>query len=594
MKKVFIILFLITILFFLVTTNLVLKERIKIYSLKKYTNTNPSTSDDVKDKKNESKGLYAKYHDNVDDGITKMISKTYNENPIKIEYVHYEDEKITGQHIKISGLKNKEIENKINEKIKDDYVTYISQCYDEVYEYYFNKNTRNALWKNGVFEDTKLIGYQTIMANFSNVISLKTYLKTVDLVKVRYQNINLNTGENLKIEELFTSGINLEELVISTYKEACEKHVYYEELPKEVVDDKDFSEEMLMRGIFYTTIDENKLLQYANAFNYSEQIDFFFTPRIVNIKLLNIDSEICFDENNCAIYDRFKDDSIFEDTTLGYKDILCFNNVTMGNYIQYYRNELVDDIKYEYFILSPEKENDVDLKKIVSIINEKLNSDVNGALKEKKDDQLLYVSGVFGIFKGTPYNHNASDLINKENYIYSYTYMPIIMFVGKDDNFDINHEIVNVYSSNYNILQVDFCDAFDSNNLYKANLENSLFNNHYYDRVSTFILDKELNNITSKEQLVKYVSTISENAFEIVSKIFEKEYQNNEYLIENKEPEIIDKEFNVYYYEPNIEIPDITVRLKDKKHEWIDSYTVLSFIYKYSFDDELYIYFSPW
>ncbi len=600
MKRVLIVLLLIVILAFLITSCLIINKRTLQTSLRQIheQTSMPSLTEQVDIASNnieEKQLLYKTYHENIKDGISNMISETYDENPIKIEKLKYEDDLIIGDYIIISGLKDKEIENKINEAIKSEFINATRSYYDELYEYYFVKNAQYPSGRDGLFEGKKLIGKQVVLANFSNIISIKTYINTLNLSQCAYINFNLNNGNELKFEELFTSDFNILESVMEMCKGSCSTHYFYDDLVEEgIIKERNFTEAEKAWGIYYTSIDEVKLQRMVNAFKYNDKIKFWILPDKVNYILLDHMFEISFDRNNCAIYDRFLDKSIFENLNLGYKNISCFNNVSVGNYIKYAKNEVDNDVRYDYYIMSAFEDDKTD--EIKNFIIDKFNSHTNTLKSKLEDNQKLIATGVFGIYKYYPrFNYakdsESSDYVDRANHVYYITYNPRFIISKNDDELFSKKNIV----SNVFLYDGDYLDlhAFDS---YTINMDASeldfikkdpqILNSYQY---GLFLFDKDLNILKTAEDIFSYVTIIDGDLDSKVRKMYAKMYENSDWIRENYNQDIENTELNMNHI-----FLDISVKVRQKQYDYESDVSLIDFATSTNLDDSLSEYIQHW
>lgn len=131
---------------------------------------------------NNEKNLEANYNE-------MSYYSFYDENDLKIEKKKY-NEKDIYNYVQIKGLKNKKIENKIN---------------DEIY---------NTL-KQGINKGAKTY-YTSVYLNAFNILSLELNINYMsdDIKDERhYLNYDLTTGNKIKFEDLFTNTANISSIV---------------------------------------------------------------------------------------------------------------------------------------------------------------------------------------------------------------------------------------------------------------------------------------------------------------------------------------------------------------------------------------------
>lgn len=226
----------------------------------------PVTNNPVEEEltKEESITPYLTFKE-VDASQTIDAFKKYPINPINISYEN--------NVVAISGLKNKEIETKINEKLS---------ILDASYNSY---------------------GYNSCHINFnvSNVFSISCKTKTL--------NLNLTTGEEITIEEIFNKDTDIYSILVnSIYASLCSWQGCVE---------KDYGSDNFptIENNVIETLKKLKNNQYtisiANSFttiSYHEEDDYYDTTFISYGPY----------HNDITIYDRFLDTDIFENEVTDY------------------------------------------------------------------------------------------------------------------------------------------------------------------------------------------------------------------------------------------------------------------------------------
>lgn len=243
----------------------------------------------------------------IPDGFgVKSLNDKYKFNSLEIEEIKYtEGTEIVDEwgyskfskeveYIKIKGLKNKEIENSINEEIKNVSI----ELAQKEYGYDYNRVTA------------------TIWANFSNVLSINIHRYSYDeeyneeknenISEDIYLNYNLTTGEKLKFKDIFTNDANLKNIISqSAYKSLAWKYLGTDE------DDPLWGD---MDKIENPNIEE-QVAELIYEFESQDDFEFCFTSEYayVNIADKTIKIELAYFYNQIAIYNRFsKNENIFE------------------------------------------------------------------------------------------------------------------------------------------------------------------------------------------------------------------------------------------------------------------------------------------
>ena len=157
--------------------------------------------------KNSTSNVYKENTNNQEIDLERGIDLygTYNENDLLINDLL---ETYSGEEIKIpqiEGLKNKQIEEKINQDI-------YSRCLN-----YIEKNATKFVAFSQMYTS------YDVMSNFSNIISINYYMNVNTHLHLNY---NLFTGERLKLEDIFVKDADILEIVRDAYRERLSNYSY--------------------------------------------------------------------------------------------------------------------------------------------------------------------------------------------------------------------------------------------------------------------------------------------------------------------------------------------------------------------------------
>ena len=287
--------------------------------------------EEVKKAAKDDKYLISSYADTYDNNPI-IITKYYDiDGTVSTDSIYHGDYNYSVGYIQISGLKNKSIQNDINQKLRQKAYTLKS------------KNT-----------------YSSVCANFSNILSVSFFN---DENKYDSLNINLATGEEIKFEELFASSTSINAyLVDALYETTAWKSIDLwngdsNDLSK--VDMSDFEDKAVMLINNYNKQKNN--LVYNIGPNYI-CIYGLIDKRILDTEyaedtILNIDLVDCL--NEVTIFKRFlTNENTYEDNNKGFKNTIVFTPAdedyeTRLNYGKIKDNvfleEVVLDYEHEYF-----------------------------------------------------------------------------------------------------------------------------------------------------------------------------------------------------------------------------------------------------
>ena len=267
------------------------------------------------------------------DGLEiKSLNDTYDLNDILITNQKYNYGKSikkennttyyvwNGNYIKISGLKNKTIEDSINNKIKE--------------------TSMNLVVKEATPKDE--YGYKIdciCNSNFSNVLSItfyNSYYKYNDKSYITSLNFNLTTGEEIKFSDLFTNTASLKHIIVqSAYTNIAMENAYSENATKSESETKSTSTNQLtygvdMSGIDYSNIEE-KMFEIINDYYSGSEIMFYFTPKSIIFRIDEVTISIKMQDfyQDIAIYNRYASNtSIYDGTYNAEKNVVVFINRT--------------------------------------------------------------------------------------------------------------------------------------------------------------------------------------------------------------------------------------------------------------------------
>lgn len=312
---------------------------------------------------------------------TVDVFKKYPINPIKLN--HESNNKVT-----ISGLKNKEVQNKINEKL--------SVLNDEK-----TKNGESLCYFH---------------FNVSNVLSISCNgEKTV--------NLNLVTGDEITLEDIFNKDSDIYSILVkSNYDNLCSWWGCYpeaeanDEWPSEV-ENKLVENLKKIKNKEYnlTLFDDSVRIEYDD--DYEDGSGTF-------INYYDFSDEI-------TIYDRFIDDSIYENTVTDYCEAgSCYEKQNYSDKDMYIGYEYLNDKVYLSYQISNDTDQDalfeyrtketipMDIEKVSKVIKEEIIKNEN--LNIKGNNYIEYDITV------NIYYHTANDFqvtysvikneFNKENF----------------------------------------------------------------------------------------------------------------------------------------------------------------------------------
>ena len=226
-------------------------------------------------------------------------SDTFDYNDLKISEISENFENYDIRYYKIDGLKDKSIQDKINNNLENDLKNTIKQAKSDGN---LKGNTNIDIVNLSSFANTLSIAYSIS----SYLYDENTNEDIFSWTKFICENYNLRTGEELKFQDLFTD---------DTLGSDIFDNVFYNELIYNYVDRK-FNENI--EDWPYITVEnykdiEEKILETVLKFNEKQEIPFYFDEQevyLTNFSATSYDSAKIFFEDHLdfvAIYNRYKD-----------------------------------------------------------------------------------------------------------------------------------------------------------------------------------------------------------------------------------------------------------------------------------------------
>ena len=353
-------------------------------------------------------------HDRI---IGTKRNQKYNQNDLEIIETQMQEDGLEYVSIRISGLKNKEIENKINEDIARE-----------------EASLKEKVLSNGMGEYDSRYLNEYVDANFSNVLSLAFYGSKYgsnsrnQVNESRFLNYDLTTGNRLKLEDLFVPGADID---------LYAQNSIYKELLHDTFSKKGvfFDPQYWESGECTYVMDEIDELEFIKEFNKYKAApkDFYFYCNQVLIAYgedyddyVYINFKDCMDD--LVIFDKFvTEESIFERDDIGVKNLYVRSNVATGN--GFYA--LVDDMTSNSRIdarISPIVGEEILESQKYSDTLEKIKQDIAGrkndieeiAKKNKDKYYYLAISVTINDFIPKYYcTYSEQDITHDEFYVYT-------------------------------------------------------------------------------------------------------------------------------------------------------------------------------
>lgn len=353
-----------------------------------------------------------------DDGVKGLdnLYETYQPNNLKIiRYAYYDKPKveglqpvdneenklsevdstqyaITAYYVQIDGLKDEEVQDKINKRIKRAVLEMINQNKDEDYLDY-------SIWSN-------------VNGNFANALSVFMYENT-DYSEEDYKfvshglNFDLNNGREIKFKNVFTYNAGIKNLL---------SHYAYNSIAMSDYSNEEYSD---MEEVDYSAI-EDDVLRILQTYNENQDIEFYFTANrvvaIINEKEISIPMTECM--NQIAIYHRYlSNKKLFkEEPEYDMETNVLIDSAESDNYYQFARK--VSDNVFALVEIEREYYDSEDTNTMVDIPKEDFEEQLNEILN-KINDYKEMDDGKARFYEISAYNYDPnSDIKYEINEVY--------------------------------------------------------------------------------------------------------------------------------------------------------------------------------
>lgn len=454
------------------------------------------------------------------------LTALYDENDLIIEEITFNGIQIP----QINGLKNKEVENKVNEDIKNRFLG-LKEKYPD-YEF-----------------------YSGLRGNFANIVSFYVYLnKETQIDEDNYEydykkyglNYELVNGELIRIEDVFTKDTNVIDVVRTQFYNQLAMYNSYDSYDEEG-NKKD--------AISF----EEELYKIVKEFMTSEN-NFVISADCLTLYNKNKIAVLDFEENadKIVIYDKYKtQQSIFERNDIGRKGI--FTCVDTTRY-----NEVFDDMIVGYLeenfwcdVIETNFGREDSLDRVKNI-RKKIKEDINKQIEEyrkiaRKNPDKFYVFSNRQEFDPVKYKDPNTEEVSYLDYVEVKNDKLYYSMTKEYYEKEYKKQIANFYRNEYFFLSVS--DSMMG--------QYELFNeNNQMDVIEyTYIKDTNIYDNNTKEKFTKlsdiFIDEYMPEYIDIIANEAVRQGKYREYDIDyDKAIELLKKaeyNFNKYNIEVNIE-----------------------------------------
>ena len=262
-------------------------------------------------------------------GITEKTEKeSYGE---QIDYYEYDDEsvmKLEIQYVQIEGLKNRDIQDKINNIIKNEVDEIKEKRIAELNNEDISKMSINALVYGDFADVLSICVTESIDYDYGN--------ENYEYVNNEYGlNFSLETGDFISFKDMF-------------WEDSPVRDVLSESLCKSLAwqydsDVEDFDHwELNMDDVDYSAI-QSKVNSFMNKYDKNQDINFYFTAS--DIIVPNVEDETCYLNmadffEEVAIYTKYKSNKNLYERDPELREFYVFSDHPM--YPQYYEDTIIE------------------------------------------------------------------------------------------------------------------------------------------------------------------------------------------------------------------------------------------------------------
>lgn len=253
------------------------------------------------------------------DGLgLESLNETYKENPIKVTYVNMRENTSSElqnecHYVKIDGLANEEIEQLINTRIKEEFMSVYNKHKGE-------KNQYVVL---------------NCYANFGNVMSFYMTYQDDDNSITKGFNYNLATGEELKFNDLFTNTAPIKNILSNAIYSSLSENMVDGQIIGDSSTYADYEESQFDNTEGNQRINkeladaEDTAFKMLSFYNNGGEFNYYFSPRQIYIEWNGnrISIPMYRYYNQIAIYNRYKDNSNIYDGQFNNLDVIENNSI---------------------------------------------------------------------------------------------------------------------------------------------------------------------------------------------------------------------------------------------------------------------------
>lgn len=319
--------------------------------------------------------LPVKLTDKYKQNDLKTYPKTHEANYYKHTNENGNTEEIPKLEInyyQIEGLANKEIENKINEEIKNTA---------------FNMYNKELLDDENVF---KITVDTYVLANYADVLSVQIteniiYNNNENHSNLKYLNYELTNGQKIQFKDIFTYNTAIKPIIANS---AYENFAWSYDNNDEDGLDNDMSK------VDYSDL-ENRIYNVVKEYENSREINFGFNEKyifvVLNNNTISIDMSKIYD--NIAIYNRYKTfEDIYEYENIGTKNIFVFSSRPTDSYYTLIEDE--ENCYIDVAIYGDENVPDKFLEQQKQVLQTRI-AEIKNTLKSNSNEAILYGGYVY-------------------------------------------------------------------------------------------------------------------------------------------------------------------------------------------------------
>ena len=336
--------------------------------------------------------------------IENKEEESYGEVVYYYEYDNSSVHKLEIDYVQISGLKDRNVQARINQAIKDKVDELKEDCLPLV-----NDENIDTIWIDA-----------SIWGSFADVVSirLEKYIHYNENEEEYYYddyecglNFSLSTGDEIKFKDLFWEDSPIKTILSqSTYRELARNYAFESDIPEW---DMDFDK------IDYSAV-ESKVYNFMYKYNKNPDIEFYFTTSEIYVpydKTTRIPIDMADFYEYIAIYSKYlSNKNLYEDTDKQKEFYVFSKYVSVEDDYEKESGMKANNVYYRIYCYDTLEDVSDEFEKALQEAYRSIIKKVNEYVKEFKDDKEngYIIEGYYSASDVSEYNPTAGYNLNIE------------------------------------------------------------------------------------------------------------------------------------------------------------------------------------